>query len=309
VKRPGRRGSKPPADEVDTKEVVRRQARAPSVVLGSKEERARSASAPAHAGDEGLSRAERRRRRLQASERDRDLNDRQRSLLGLDADPSGTGAATPLPDAAPAAPRRPPPWQRHDLLVVGCAALVALGGGLAHHQLTIPTVTRFERLGLALDRPAGWPRPTAVPAPPLRLAPDAPLDQPAAAAAPPFHVVFRSPLDPLVTLELEVEARGDLDNPRAAIALARAARYGESYWADESENHNHGGRDWVRTRFRYATKVAHGAPPVLGTGIEYAAVAADRLYLVTFHGGDDEVEALEELIAPSLVIGAPGSAR
>jgi hypothetical protein len=252
---------------------------------------------PAEDGAARLTRAERRRQRHQASDRARALNPRQRALLGHgDAGPD-------LPETAPPrAPRPPSRWQRHDALVVALALALFAGGALAHRAMTRPRLAPFSHGGLALERPAGWLPPVAVPAPPLRLAADAPLD--GAPGPGPYHVRFAAPLDPLAGLEVRVQPRGGADQAQIALGLGRAARYGEAYWAEEGESRTIAGRDWLRTRFRYAAKPVRSAPPVLAAAIEYAAVLGDRVYVVTFHGAGDDAEALEALIAPTLALAA-----
>lgn len=228
----------------------------------------------------------------------------------------------------------PSPVQRHDLLVViGALALLALGG-LIYRASTAPTLVAFEREALSFERPGGWLPPEPVPPAEPRLAaridplpiepvPDtgnapgdegegegeddpAPAPEPQAPtpAADDFHVVYTSPADPNVRLEVRIAERPHYSNLRGARSFSRRTRYGELYWAAEGRRVTLHGHDWLRTRFRYAHKEGERGSPRIDSAIEYATVLGKRLYVVTVHGPDRQVQRLDELIAPTLGIDA-----
>jgi hypothetical protein len=205
---------------------------------------------------------------------------------------------------------RPSGWLRHDVLVlIGALALLATGV-LAYRSLTAPRLTEFSRFGLSLERPGTWLPPQAVPPPPSRLAVAAGAQTsssdarkaPASGEELPYHVVFQSPLSPLARLEIRIDRRPTYGNLRGALGLARVSRYGEVYWAAESDEQTIDGRDWVRTRFQYAYKAGDGDSPKVATGIEYGTVNGNLVYVVTFHGSDAEAERLRALIAPTFAV-------
>jgi hypothetical protein len=206
---------------------------------------------------------------------------------------------------------RPSTWMRHDLLVlIGALALLA-SGVIAYRSLTAPRLTEFSRFGLSLERPGTWLPPQDVPPPPSRLAAavggkDGPPPEARKVRAPeeglPHHVVFQSPLSPLARLEIRIDRRPTYGNLRGALSLARVSRYGEVYWAAESDEQTIDGRDWVRTRFQYAYKAGDGDSPKVATGIEYGTVNGNLVYVVTFHGSDAEAERLRALIAPTFAV-------
>jgi hypothetical protein len=55
-----------------------------------------------------------------------------------------------------------------------------------------------------------------------------------------------------------------------------------------------GGREWIRTRFSYAFKPSEEDAPALATGIEYACVNGDKMFVVTAHGSEAKVAELED---------------
>lgn len=241
-----------------------------------------------------------------------DRRRRRRPTSGAELDETRELGAEPLaiasePTTGPA--QQPPgPWQRYDLWVVLAALAVFAAGTLTHRSLTAPVTAPLARAGLVLDRPAGWlSRPVAPPPSPLATAigrDRAPRAPTAAAAALPYHVVFTSPRDPVDRLEVRIERRPAYDHLRGALALQRVARYGEHHWSAEVGNRSLGGRDWARTRFRYAYQSSKGDSPRIATGVEYALVSGTLLFVVTFHGTDASAVALEALVAPTLEIDA-----
>jgi hypothetical protein len=209
---------------------------------------------------------------------------------------------------------RPPAWQRHDLLVVALAAAVFLAGAIAQHRLAAPALLPMSQLGLQVGRPSGWLPPRRVGRPTGGLAAradvregvsdlDAP-DEPASGAALPYHVVIQSALDPVARLEIRVAGRPAAGNLRSALVLERVSRHGEAHWEGNSTDRTIGGRDWVRTEYRYAYKASKADAPRIATGIEYAIVNGRLLYTVTIHGGDDTARRLEKLLVPTLSVDA-----
>ena len=199
----------------------------------------------------------------------------------------------------------PSVWQRHDLLVlIGALALLA-GGVLAYRSKTAPRTIAFAKLGLTLERPSAWLPPQQVPPPPSSLAlavgPNPAAKTPAKGELP-HHVMYQSASNALGRLEIRIDKRPSYNNLRGALNLARVGRYGEVYWAADSSDETIKGRDWVRTRFRYAYKPDDANSPRVATGIEYATLNGGLVYVVTLHGSDKDADALRALIAPTLTV-------
>lgn len=210
-------------------------------------------------------------------------------------------------DAAPAddvAADQPTVWQRYDLLVVIVAVALLVGGILGYRSRITPQLVDFSQYGLSLSRPSAWLPPQPVKPPPSRLAIALGESPPArrATGALPYHVVYQSPRDPLIRLEIRIDRRPAYNNLAGALALARVARYGEVYWAAESDEETIRSRDWLRTRFQYAFKVGEADSPKVATGIEYATLNGGLVYVVTMHGSEQDAGRLRSLIAPTLAV-------
>jgi hypothetical protein len=191
---------------------------------------------------------------------------------------------------------------------------------LAYRSETAPRLVPFAEHGLTMSRPAGWFSRVVPPS-------SSPLAAAIGNAAPVaenaigllYHTEFQSPIDPLSRIEIEIARRPRYGNLRNALSLARVSRYGEMYWATERERESLsadrflsarpdkldsletiGGRDWVRTRFRYAFIAGPVGSPQVATGIEYATLNGGLMYVVTFHGDDKEALRLSNLVAGTL---------
>jgi hypothetical protein len=249
-----------------------------------------------------------------------------------DAEPA---ARTPQPAAEPEArPAAPPPrgpvlrrwrrpltelsrplaWQRHDLLVIAIALAVFAIGAAAQRRLAAPSLLAMDQLGLRLSRPSGWLPPRRVGRPVVGLAArtdaadtgDAGLPDPddPALAALPYHILIQSAVDPIARLEIRIAERPTTGNLRSALVLQRVSRHGEAHWAAESTDRTIGGRDWVRTEFRYTYKGSKTDAPRIASGIEYATINGRLLYTVTVHGSDETARRLEALLVPTLAVDA-----
>jgi hypothetical protein len=124
-----------------------------------------------------------------------------------------------------------------------------------------------------------------------------------------YHVVYQSPSDPRMRLEVRIEDQPLYNNLIGALGIYRAGRYGETYWAADSNITNIGGRDWTRTEFSYAYKDGFNASPMIAHAIEYASLNSGQIYVVTFHGSRAQASELAAQIAPTLVLRAaePGT--
>ena len=214
---------------------------------------------------------------------------------------------------------RPLAWQRHDLLVVVVAAALFAGGVAAQHRLAAPSLSPFDQLGLHIGSPSGWLPARRVGRPaaglvaraekrgdrePEAAAPERDAEQ-AAPAALPYHIQIQSSLDPVARLEIRIAQRPTTGNLRSALVLERVSRHGEALWAAESADRTIGGRDWVRTAFRYAYKGSKTDAPRIATAIEYATINGRLLYTVTFHGASGgDARRLEALLIPTLAVDA-----
>lgn len=263
-----------------------------------------------------LSRVAERIRARTGSEMDKRRRRRATSISGRPFDaptppPESEPVFTPVPrsdsDVAEQIARAPGFWQRYDLWVVLAALAVFATGTLAVRRMTAPETTRLSHAGLSLARPSGWlPVPVTPPPSPLAAA-AAPDEARSAAERARYHVVFVDPRAPLSRLEVQIERRPSYGNLRGVLALDRAARYGEYQWAAETSDESIAGRDWVRTRYRYALRTGAGESPRTATAIEYAAVSGNLSYVVTLHGAAAAARELEALVAPTLDV--EGGAR
>ena len=211
---------------------------------------------------------------------------------------------------------RPAPWQRHDLLVVAVALALFVIGVVSQHRLAAPALFPMNQLGLHLSCPSGWlpPRRVGRPAGGLVARPDlaesagsdsaADEDDPVAAALP-YHILIQSAVDPGARLEIRIAERPTTGNLRSALVLHRVSRHGEAHWAGDSADSTIGGRDWIRTAYRYASKGSKTDSPRIATGIEYATINGRLLYTVTLHGDSDaSAHRLESLLVPTLSVDA-----
>ena len=204
----------------------------------------------------------------------------------------------PTPPPEPPDPKLAPPtlFARHDLTVILLGLALLAAGSLAHRSLTAVTIDRLETLGLALDRPRALLPATAIPSTPAGEAGDG--------SALPYHVEYQSPTRSLLRLEILVEPRPTYNNLHAARALDRVSRYGEIYWSEPTESVKIGGRNWLRTQFRYGYKTNSFDSPDVATGVEFATLNGGLLYVVTSHGTPDEASELAALIEPTLTADA-----
>jgi hypothetical protein len=207
---------------------------------------------------------------------------------------------------------RPAAWHRHDLLVI-VVALVLFGVGVVEqHRLSTPSLRPLDQLGLHIASPAGWlpPRRVGRPAGGLVAHAGARDGREPDAAAPstaglPYHIQIQSVLDPTARLEIRIAERPTTGNLRSALVLERISRHGEALWAADSVDSTIGGRDWVRTAYRYAYKGSKNDAPRIATGIEYATINGRLLYAVTLHGHTDaDASHLEALLVPTLSVDA-----
>jgi len=204
--------------------------------------------------------------------------------------------------AAAPAEAAPPAWQRHDALVVAVAAVLLVIGAIAYRALTRPALVAFSQSGLRFERPNGFFPPEDVDVPTSSLAGLGGLAEPGAPASKSsrYHKLYKTPDGPLIGLEVLIERRPDYQGLAIVLQQARKLRYGEYMWtadAGEVELRSH---IWQRTEFQYAVKATADDAPQVATGIEYATVNGDRLYVVTLHGTEREARRLESFVRPTL---------
>ena len=227
--------------------------------------------------------------------------------------PEPAPPVVPPPEAAKAAPparrrRRttellpPPMWQRHDLLVLVAALVLFAAGAAAHRVLAAPALVPIDELGLRVARPKNWLAPVKVGPPASGLA--AGVDSGAETGDRPGrvlrHVVFQSAVAATARLEIRIAERPSSAPLKSALVLSRVSRYGESFTPAESTERTIGGRDWVRTQYRYPFKGSPGDVPVIATAIELATLNGRLMYVVTVHGDEKTARRLEALLVPTL---------
>jgi len=201
---------------------------------------------------------------------------------------------------------------RHDLVVIIAALALLAVGSLAHSSLTEPTMVGFSKHGLQFRAPGGWAKPYPVAPAPTHLArelraPAAPGETGTAPQEVELHEIYTFASDSSVRLEVRVATRPRYGNLRRVLNFQRHNRYGELFRSLDESSVAIRGRDWLRARFEYAYKANDNDSPKVATGIEYAAVGGERLYVVTMHGGAPDAEWLEAHVAPTLSIpDAPG---
>jgi hypothetical protein len=172
-----------------------------------------------------------------------------------------------------------PFWQRHDLSVVGVAALVLGAAWLLCEPSPDAAMKPVTRAGLTAWVPAGW------------IADPGSGDANAATVA--------RGEDALTRIELRV-----LDRPPgqvtvdASLELERGHRYGQLYQRTDSARRTVDGREWLRTTYAYAFKPTPTHAPRLASAVEYAwpaesSVDAPHLFVVTLTGPEERVKELE----------------
>lgn len=180
---------------------------------------------------------------------------------------------------------RPSPYLAHDVLVVIVAAALLVAGWLAHGAMTRPELATLDRHGLTLQAPRGW-LPSGAPSDTL-----------------PAETSWQPVDEPNVKLEVRVQNRPAFDGPlQPLLDLARGRRYGELYKRLSVDDRVVGGRTWLRSRYTYAFKPTEDDAPMVASAVEYALVNGDKLYVVTVHGPDDRVEALEASLLRTLKV-------
>jgi hypothetical protein len=196
----------------------------------------------------------------------------------------------------------PPMWQRHDVLVVIAAFLLFAAGAAAHRALAAPALEPVEELGLRVARPKNWLAPARVEPPAAGLA--AGVDSSAGPRPGPVlrHLVYQSAVDATARLEIRIARRTASAPLKSALVLGRISRYGDSFTPAESTERTIGGRDWIRTQYRYPFKASPGDQPVIATAIELATLNGQLMYVVTVHGDQKTASRLETLLVPTLKV-------
>ena len=200
-------------------------------------------------------------------------------------------------------------YHRLDLLVLLLALLLIVVAGRFYERLVTPPAIAFAERGLTFQRSQGWlsPEPVAPISPRLLQRTDAP---PALVRRePPYHVAFTFAGDASARLEVLIDQKPAWSNIVTGLDLVRRTRWGELYSSRGSAVRSIAGHDWLRTSYRYAHAVDKGDPPRVDGAVEYATVGRDRLYVISLFGTDDQIELMEETIAPTLRVetrtGAP----
>lgn len=188
------------------------------------------------------------------------------------------------------------------IVLVVAVALVVLGSTLYRGEMRPPTAV-FERDGLSFVRSSTWLPAEPLPDPGRALTQSLRGPAPSrdeASSAQRYHVEMASALNAFVHLEVHIDSAPLSDGLRPALALERRLRYGELYWSGRDAVVSIAGTDWLRTPFRYAYKLGEDDVPRVTRAVEYATATASRMYVITFHGNERELVALEQEIAPSL---------
>lgn len=221
-------------------------------------------------------------------------------------------AARSLREGTPhdaARPRAAHPIARHDLAVIALLAALFLASAAAHRGMAAPDAVDIEHGALRLAHPEGWLPPSQRVGQTPRLARAAIQlgggDEGADSTR--ERTVYVYPGDPMTHIEVDIRPRPPYTNLPAALALARAIRYGERYAMRDTGSRAIAGRDWFRTEYRYTYGGARS--PRIARAVEYAAPSGEALYVVTLHGDARSVAALERKVAPSLALSAERAQR
>ncbi|MEZ4365009.1 MAG: serine protease [Kofleriaceae bacterium] len=179
------------------------------------------------------------------------------------------------------------------------AIVAVFGAAWLHRRLVRAPTQPLSAHGLTLAYATTWlpPEPMPEPAPRL-LHGDAPR-RPATAELP-YRVQLTSSVDSTARLEILVDELPPWSNLVTSLELDRRTRWGELYATVGSEVRSIAGHDWLRTSFRYAHAQAKGDEPRLATGVEYATVDREHLYVITLHGSARALAAIERVTASSL---------
>nr|HEX4316838.1 trypsin-like peptidase domain-containing protein [Kofleriaceae bacterium] len=211
-------------------------------------------------------------------------------------------------------------YSRHDLLVILAAIVIIFAAGRAHDYLVTPPDIAFPPPGdvanpdhgITFVHPAAWLKPEATPLPSPRLvhdiAPLAATTSPHAGSADglPYHVELTSSSDPAARIEVLVDKKPAWSNIVTDLDLDRRTRWGELYSLDDSDVRSIEGHQWLRTEYRYAHN-AEGDVPRVDHAVEYATIDRDQIYVVTLFGSPAELDAVEDVVAPSLRVATPSA--
>ena len=227
-----------------------------------------------------------------------DLTDEQKRLRVRAQKLKGT-AETPIV-AAPTEPSRPktiipvvPSWASvHDLGVVAVVLLVLMAGGIVHHTLTRPRADARKLGALVYRVPSGW------------------LETPGVAGAGATRLEYQAFDDPRLRLEVEERPQPAFPGPIGPVLeLEFGRRPGVIAKRLERAPRYRRGREWVRSRYAYAYTPVPGDAPALAGAIELAIVDGGRLHVVTIHGPDDHLAALEAELLDAVDLGEADVAR
>lgn len=180
--------------------------------------------------------------------------------------------------------RAPSHFWTHDLAVLLAAALLLVGGWLAHRAVARPRLARFDHQGLTFAYPAGW--------------------LPGGGDPEQVGATLRyESVPPGSRLEVKIAGRPVMGPPLSPILdIARSRAYGQLYKRLESENLVRGGHEWLRTRYVYAYQPTADDAPAVAMAVEYATLNGERMYVVTVHGSEAGVEDLESDILHTLAV-------
>jgi S1-C subfamily serine protease len=188
-------------------------------------------------------------------------------------------------------------YQRLDGLVLVAALTIVIAASVAYRTLVTPPAVLFEERGLSFLRSSAW-------LPPEPVAPIAARihrgDNLRPSKGLPYHAAFESALEDDVRMEVQISEHPRWSNLVTGLEIERRTRWGELYRGEVSTARTIGGHDWLRTPFRHAFVGEKTKDPRVGTGLEYAGMDRDQLYVITFFGSPEQLAVLEKTVVPTL---------
>lgn len=230
---------------------------------------------------------------------DEELTEEQKRLRARAQKLKGTSehAVVAAPATEPARPKTivpvVPTWASvHDLGVIAIALVVLALGAIVHRVMTRPRADAKQLGALVYRVPADW------------------LETPGAAREGATRLEYQAFDDPRLRLEVEERPQPAFPGPLGPVLeLEFGRRPGVIAKRVERAPRYRRGREWVRSRYAYAYTPVPGDAPALAGAIELAIVDGGRLHVVTIHGPDDRLAALEHDLLDAVDLGEADAAR